>query len=82
MYRQGLRLLKKRGLPSRHAHQGVQEYQAAVSATSPKLGEALHRLTEWTAAAAYNPAEFPETAPEEARLLLKEMRKGPSLDTS
>ena len=36
--------------------------------------------TEWTAEAAYDPAAFPETATEEARLLLREMRKGSSLD--
>ena len=76
VYQEGLRLLRKHGLPSRQAHQGVQEYLAAVSTTSPKLGEALRRLTGWTAAAAYNPAVFSEKAPEEARLLLKEMRRG------
>ena len=72
--REEMRLLRKRDLPSRAAHQSLNEYAVAASAMHPEVRRTLRQLTEWVAAAAYDPAPFPEAIPEQARGILRDLR--------
>ena len=74
VYRRALRLLRKRQLPPREAHQSLNEYEVVASVMHPEVRRTLRQLTEWVAAAAYDPAPFPEAIPEQARGLLRDLQ--------
>ena len=74
VYRRAVRLLRKRELPPRAAHQSLNEYEVVASAVHPEVRHTLQQLTEWVAAAAYDPAPFPEAIPEQARGLLRDLQ--------
>ena len=75
VYGEALRLLRRRGLPPRPAHLSAREYAAEAAVARPDLRDGLRRLTEWATRAAYDPAPFPEAAAQEARRVVREMRK-------
>ena len=76
VYWKALHLLRRRELPPRPSHQSVGEYEAVVSTTNPEVRDTLRQLTEWVAAAAYDPSPFPEAIPEQAQGLLRDLQRG------